>query len=152
MHLFYRLLIIITAAAPLAAQTFTAKVVGITDGDTIKVLRNREIVRVRLHGIDCPESRQPFGTRAKQFTGDLAFGKTVTINARDTDRYGRTIAEVVLPDGRVLNHEIVKAGLGWWYRKYAPGDLQLEKLGGLGDGGELGTDGTYPAQTCAMPR
>ena len=35
--------------------------------------------------IDCPESKQAFGTRAKQFTGDLTFGKTVTVRVRDGD-------------------------------------------------------------------
>ena len=45
-----------------------------------------------------------------------------------TDRHGRTIAEVRLPDGRSLNHELVKAGACWWYRKYAPSDAELERL------------------------
>jgi endonuclease YncB( thermonuclease family) len=38
------------------------------------------------------------------------------------------LAEVILPDGRNLNHELVKAGLGWWFRKYAPHDEELEQL------------------------
>ena len=59
---------------------------------------------------------QPFGARAKQFTGDLAFGKIVTIRVRDVDRYQRIVADIIVPDGKVLNHEIVKAGLAWWYR------------------------------------
>jgi endonuclease YncB( thermonuclease family) len=44
------------------------------------------------------------------------------------DRYGRTVADVILPDGRNLNHELVKAGYAWWYRKYAPHDRELERL------------------------
>ena len=54
--------------------------------------------RVRLWGIDCPESHQ-------------AFGREVKAVVRDTDRYGRTVGEVILPDGRSLNHELVRAGL-----------------------------------------
>jgi hypothetical protein len=50
-----------------AAEAFPAKVVGVTDGDTITVLRDREPVRVRLNGIDAPEKGQAFGARAKQF-------------------------------------------------------------------------------------
>ena len=46
----------------------------------------------------------------------------------DVDRYGRTVGEVILPDGRVLNHELVRAGLAWWYRRYAPDDKTLEQL------------------------
>ncbi len=56
------------------------------------------------------------------------FGKTVTV--RDQDRYGRTITDVILPDGRVLNQELVKAGMCWWYRKYSDdqtlGELEAE--------------------------
>lgn len=84
--------------------------------------------RIRLWGIDCPEKRQPFGTRATQFTGDLAFGKDVKVLVRDVDRYGRTVGEVILPDGRSLNRELVRAGLAWWYRHYAPRDRELERL------------------------
>ena len=38
------------------------------------------------------------------------------------------IGEVILPDGMNLNHELVKQGWCWWYRKYAPGDAVLEGL------------------------
>ena len=50
------------------------------------------------------------------------------MKARGQDRYQRTIADVILPDGRNLNHEIVRAGFAWWFRKYAPGDEALERL------------------------
>jgi micrococcal nuclease len=62
--------------------------------------------KIRLYGIDCPERRQAFGTRAWQFTSSLAFGKEVTVKFRDRDRYGRTVADVLLPDGKSLNHEL----------------------------------------------
>jgi endonuclease YncB( thermonuclease family) len=47
-------------------------VVGITDGDSIKVMHNGKAERIRLSGIDCPEKKQPFGTRAKKFTSEHA--------------------------------------------------------------------------------
>jgi hypothetical protein len=75
-----------------------------------------------------PETGQDFGSRAKQAASALAFGKTVTIKARDTDRYGRTVAEVVLPDGRSLNREMVREGMAWWYERYAPADRELARL------------------------
>lgn len=101
------------------ASPFETRVVGVLDGDTVTVLRGREQVRVRLHGIDCPERGQPFGARAKRFTSDLAFGRTVTVRPRSKDRYGRLVAEVVLPDGRSLNRELVAAGLAWHYTRYS---------------------------------
>ena len=71
---------------------------------------------------------QAFGTRAKQFTGDLVFGKDVTVEVRDVDRYHRTVGEVILPDGRSLNREVVRAGLAWWYQRYVQRDGELERL------------------------
>ena len=44
------------------------------------------------------------------------------------DKYGRTLADVLLPDGMNLNQELVRRGLCWWDRKYAPGNAVLEQL------------------------
>ncbi len=91
--------LLILPSAALAAD-FTGRVVGVSDGDTITVLHNGKGERIRLHGIGCPEKRQAYGNRAKQFTSTLVFGNTVTVQVLDRDRYGRTVAEVLLPDGR----------------------------------------------------
>src|SRR4029434_2766430 len=101
-----------------SAEQFTGKVVGISDGDTISVLREGKAVKGRLHGVDTPEKAQAFGTQARKFTSDLAFQRDVTVVVQDTDRYGRLVGEVLLPDGRSLNQELVKAGMAWWYRPY----------------------------------
>jgi micrococcal nuclease len=66
---------------------------------------------VRLAGLGCPEKRQAFGNKAKQFTADLVMGKKVTVIAQKKDRYDRTLGYVILPDGRNLNPELVQAGL-----------------------------------------
>jgi endonuclease YncB( thermonuclease family) len=109
--------------------TYTAPVVHIADGDTITVLHDRQRVRIRFWGIDAPEMAQAWGPEAKQFTAARVEGQTVTLQVHDTDRYGRTVAEVILPDGRSLNRELVRAGLAWWYRHYAPADHELAELG-----------------------
>ena len=116
---------------------FTGKVVGVSDGDTITVLNERTPVKIRLFGIDCPETGQDFGSRAKLFTSEMVFGKVVKVVPHDTDRYGRTVADVVLPDGRVLNHELLKAGLAWWYRQYARNSYALATRSG-GERSEAG--------------
>ena len=110
------------------AEQFTGKVVGISDGDTLSVLREGKAVKVRLHSVDTPEKAQAFGTQARKLTGDLVFQQTVTVVIRDTDRYGRLVGDVLLPDGRSLNQELVKAGMAWWYRQYAPNDTTLAQL------------------------
>ncbi|MFH1023790.1 MAG: thermonuclease family protein [Planctomycetota bacterium] len=118
--------------APISAVVETTKadalkVVSVTDGDTLKVL-NGKTVTIRLNGIDCPEKAQAFGQKAKQFTSEMVFGKLVTVKEKGRDRYGRTIGEVILEDGRNLNRELVRAGMAWWYRQYAPKDAELEVL------------------------
>lgn len=106
----------------------TGKVIGVSDGDTITVLRDRTPTKIRLFGIDCPASAQDFGSRAKIATSELAFGRVVKVGPRTTDRYGRIVADVTLPDGRSLNHELVREGLAGWYRRYAPHDQTLSRL------------------------
>ena len=109
-----------------ALADFTGKVVGVTDGDTIKVMRDGRSVTIRLHGIDAPEKSQSFGSTAKRFVSNACFGQNVTVIEHDTDRYGRLVAELRLADGTNLNHAVVESGLAWWYRKYAPSDSGLE--------------------------
>jgi endonuclease YncB( thermonuclease family) len=109
------------------AQSFSGRVVGVADGDTINVLRDDRAVRVRLHGIDCPERSQAFGRQARQYTSKLVFGRTVTVHVRGTDRYGRFVADVLPPAGGSLNRELVRAGLAWHYVRYST-DTTLARL------------------------
>ena len=109
------------------AATITGKIIKVVDGDTIDVLQNRQTVRIRLNGIDAPESGQAFGKRSKQFVLELAAQKMVKFEVFEKDRYGRSVGDVILPDGRNLNREIVKAGYAWWFRKYSK-DPSLGRL------------------------
>ena len=109
-------------------RDFSARIVGISDGDTVRALQDGVSSRVRLWGIDCPERGQAFGTRAREFTAALSFGTTVIVRVHDVDRYGRLVAEIILPDGRNLNHEVVRAGFAWWYSRYARSDKDLKNL------------------------
>jgi len=100
-------------------KSFSGEVVGITDGDTIKVMYQGKAQKIRLAGIDCPERKQAFGTKAKKFASEKAFKKKVTVEVTGTDRYGRIIGVIILPNGQNLNHELVKAGLAWHYKRYS---------------------------------
>lgn len=97
----------------------TGKVVAVADGDTFTLLVNgNRQQKIRLHGVDCPEKRQDFGQVAKDFTSKQVFGKTITVKPTDIDRYGRTIAIVLLPDQVSLNELLLKNGLAWHYTQY----------------------------------
>ncbi len=115
-------------AGPVERPTFTSTVLSVTDGDTLTVLVNGTREKVRLSGIDCPESDQSFGRQATQLAMQLALEKTVTVTDVGHDKYRRILGRIVLPNGRILNHELVREGVCWWYQKYAPGDTTLERL------------------------
>lgn len=100
----------------LEKSTFTAKVVTVPEGDLIGIKLDKATISVRLVEIDAPETRQTFGRQARRFTHDLVIGKTVTVIVKMVDRYKRVVAEVILPDGRSLNQELVKWGYAWHYR------------------------------------
>ena len=121
-------LILVSSSTLVHATEFSGSVVSVLDGDTIEVLHTNRAERIRLNGIDCPEKGQAYGKRAKQAASALVFGKAVTLQTFGKDKYGRTIADVPLPDGINVNHELVKEGWCWWYGKYAPGDTVLEGL------------------------
>ena len=65
---------------------------------------------------------------AKQAVSELVNGKEVTFQTHGLDKYGRTLGDVLLPDGTNVNHTLVKDGWWWWYRKYALLDTDLEQL------------------------
>ena len=108
------------------AATLTGKVVRVLDGDTIEVLVNKEPIRIRLADIDCPEKKQPFGNAAKKYVLDVAAHEIVTVEARNKDRYGRTIGEVILPNGDSLNRLLISHGYAWHYKKYSKDPVLAE--------------------------
>lgn len=101
------------------------KVIAVKDGDTIVILQDSTEQIVRLGHVDCPESRQPFGTKAKQFVSDKCFGQYVTLQMDERNKYDRNkrlIAEVYLMDGSNLNKELVRNGLAWHFELYSNDD------------------------------
>lgn len=105
-------------STPDAAVTFRARVVGVTDGDTLTVLdENDQQHTIRLAEIDAPERGQPWGTRAKQALSSLVFRKNVLLQQTDTDRYGRVVARV-FAEGEDVNRAMVGQGAAWAYRRY----------------------------------
>jgi micrococcal nuclease len=104
---------------PRNSVRFSGKVVAVLEGDIIKVMTGNSPVQVRLLGIDCPEHGQRFGKSAKQFTSEMVSRRIVTVRTIGINRQGHTVGDVILPDGAVLNRELVKAGMAWRYRKYS---------------------------------
>ena len=115
------LLISLALVAPAASRgeaTLPGTVVGVVDGDTVDVRLQSGMIRVRLHAVDAPERDQPHGAASKQSLSDLVYGKDVSVQPIEQDRYDRLVARLWLGDLDV-NAEMVKQGAAWVYRHYA---------------------------------
>lgn len=101
------------------------RVASFEDGDTITVDMNGTIERVRFIGVDTPETQDPrkpvqcFGKVASAFTKQLIGSQNVRLEAdplnTNRDRYNRLLRYVYLPDGRLVNAEIIRQGYGFAY-------------------------------------
>lgn len=119
---------ILLGSVVLFSQSKTGKIVGIKDGDTVILLKeDSSQVTIRLAEVDCPEKKQAFGSKAKQFTSDQVYLKKVNYLITDTDRYGRCIGKIYYDNNKYLSEEIIKAGYGWHYYKFS-NSKKLESL------------------------
>jgi endonuclease YncB( thermonuclease family) len=93
------------------------KVVKVMDGDTLQIKKGKELIKIRLYGVDCPEKKQRYGTEATAFATQLFLNKKVRVEAVHTDQYGRTVA-LVSAGRKMLNRELVREGYAWVYPAY----------------------------------
>lgn len=101
-----------------ATKYITGEVVRVADGDTFTLLVDGDRqVRVRLHGIDCPERGQPYSRVATEHLKALLAKGNVRVEEMDTDRYGRTIG-MVYAGGVNVNESLLAAGLAWHYASF----------------------------------
>ena len=107
---------------PLGSQTITGQA-SVIDGDTIEI----HGTRIRLHGIDAPESSQTCTTQGKTYRcgqqaafalADKIKGGTVECRKKDLDRYGRIVA-MCLVSGEDINGWMVAQGWALAYRQYS---------------------------------
>jgi len=120
-----------TYASFVSATELTCKVVGISDGDTIKAVCAGDEIKVRLAEIDAPEKKQAYGAASKQALSDICYMRQARIETQGKDRYGRTIGRIYCkqPSGKEVdaNAAQVQQGMAWVYDKYVK-DRSLYKL------------------------
>lgn len=109
-----------------------AKLLSVTDGDTIKVNINGTTESVRFLLIDTPEmgkQPQPYAEEAKNFTKKLLNGDTVYLekDVSDRDKYGRLLMYIYTPDGKSVQEELLKAGLARVAYVYAPNTKYVDQ-------------------------
>ena len=139
-----RAAIIATVAAGfiLAAPAISAEITGsvrVIDGDTLELAGNR----IRLWGIDAPETRQTCegrqgqtyecGRDSKAVMIELTRDRVVTCEPRDEDRYGRTVA-VCRTEAGDINAAIVRRGWAVDWPRYSQGAYSREQEAARQDG------------------
>ena len=107
-----------------ALREAPVQVVRVHDGDTLDVLLDGRLTKLRLYGVDAPELNQPFGKEARLALLDLLRGRAVDVQISRTDEHGRQIARVVA-GGVDVGTTLVQHGSAWWYQEYAPKDGTL---------------------------
>ena len=116
------------AGAPVHAQTGTARVDRVIDGDTITVRLDGDRYTVRLIGVDTPETKhptqgvEPYGPEAADYTARRLAGASVWLDADaagdDQDAYGRLLRYVVLASGEHFNATLIREGYATASRRF----------------------------------
>lgn len=107
---------------------FHARISKVIDGDSYYLSDHTE---VRILYVDCAEATrghfQPFGIEATQYSRKYLEGQEVVLKSHGRDKYHRLLCEIWLPDGRYFNEMLVKDGMAYVYKKYAPRYLYNEE-------------------------
>ncbi|MFZ2950677.1 MAG: thermonuclease family protein [Desulfuromonadaceae bacterium] len=127
--------ILLLAGTACAGRTVEGIVRAVYDGDTVLLTtREKSRLKVRLYGIDAPETKkpdrpgQPWGDLSRQALKQKIMGQRVAAEIVDIDQYQRAVA-VIRCDGRDINREMVSEGMAWAYRRYLQGPYASEYIG-----------------------
>jgi endonuclease YncB( thermonuclease family) len=112
-------LVLFTSTAISAGPLTPGLVIAISDGDTITLLtEDKQQLKIRLAGIDTPEKKQAFGTKARDHLASRIFKHDVEVDLRKKDQYGRYIG-VIYISGVDINQSMIQDGYAWFYKHYA---------------------------------
>jgi endonuclease YncB( thermonuclease family) len=100
------------------AEVLVGKVIGVSDGDTITVIDAEKTEhKVRLMGIDAPETKQDFGNESKQTLSNFIYQKEVTVAYKKLDKYQRKVGKVILYEQDICL-AMIELGMAWHYKDY----------------------------------
>ncbi|KAL1110047.1 hypothetical protein AAG570_014071 [Ranatra chinensis] len=101
----------------LSADNITGIVTWVVDGDTVHVASDGTKYKIRLYGIDAPETNQPYGKWSGKKLASYVLNKEVTVEVVDIDRYKRHVG-IIYKGDKDINLMMVNAGYAWYYAKY----------------------------------
>lgn len=105
------------SAVPSGSGGIAGHVTRVVDGDTFRLDSADE--RIRVWGLDAAERDEPGGAQATAALTALIAGKTLTCRQRDIDRYGRTVGQCFLPDGRDIAAVMIESGAAEEFCRYS---------------------------------
>lgn len=111
------LLLFLLLSTLIFADLTKAKVTYVIDGDTFHVLIDGKKEKIRMFGIDAPESKQEWGLEAKESLNKLISNKEVLLDIKSKDMYGRLLATVFIGKQNI-NLEMIATGNAWYYEYY----------------------------------
>ena len=123
------MLMLLVHCSAACAQLIEGKVIGVIDGDTIRILdQSKHQIKVRLAAIDAPEKEQAYGSASKKSLSDLVYKQIVSVEW-DQGRYSydRIVGKVML-HGRDINLLQVQQGMAWYYRRFADEQLAEDRV------------------------
>lgn len=127
--------VLLLAGTAYAGRTIDGMVKAVYDGDTVLLATREESrLKVRLYGIDAPETRkpdkpgQPYGAISRRTLMYKIMGRQVSAEIVDIDQYKRAVA-IIRYGGRDINREMVAEGMAWAYRQYLHGSYESEYIG-----------------------
>lgn len=110
------------------AELLIGTILAVHDGDTVTLITDSEVRKIRLAGIDAPELKQAYGIESRNALKQDVLNQTVTVDTNKTDRYGRAVGKVLL-NREDVNLKQVSRGLAWVYTDYikelSAGDREL---------------------------
>ncbi len=101
-----------------SADTFTGRVVEITDGDTLTLLVGRQHRKIKIAAIDAPERYQAWGDQSRTNLSRLALNQTTVATCTQLDRWGNNICKLTV-NKLDIGLEQIKDGMAWWFRQDA---------------------------------
>lgn len=117
--------VFISLSQILIAEEIKGNIVRVIDGDTVTILHNKNEIKVRLEGIDSPETGQDYSNKSKQALSKMVFGKEVLLKKSGTDKYNRTLG-IIFVDNINVNSKMIEDGWAWHYKRYSNDDELAE--------------------------
>ena len=104
-------------------ETLIGRVIRVADGDTVTLLTpEKQEIRIRFQGIDAPEREQDFGAQSRKNLNSLVYGKTIRVKVDKTDKHGRVVGRIWLPQGKGKMLDVeeaqLRAGMAWHYEYF----------------------------------